>query len=72
MPFRLATVVSSSSFNFVNALCNERVSGVKKRIDKVDWITAHNYGKPKWHSFTPSLKVKRGVLGLDIVSQNGF
>ena len=22
------------------------------RIDKVKWITAHNCGKPKWHSFT--------------------
>ena len=19
------------------------------RIDKVNWITAHNYGEPKWH-----------------------
>ena len=25
------------------------------RIDKVKWITAHNYGQQKWHSFTPSL-----------------
>ena len=40
------------------------------RIDKVKWITAHNYGQPKWHSFTPSLSWKRKILGLDIVSQN--
>ena len=23
---------------------------------KVNWITANNYGKPKWHSFSRSLK----------------
>ena len=23
------------------------------RIEKVNWITAHNCGKPKWHSFKP-------------------
>ena len=27
---------------------------VTMRIDKVKWITAHNCGKPKWHSFTGS------------------
>ena len=40
------------------------------RIDNVNWITAHNYGKPKWHSFSPSLNWKGKILGLDIVSQN--
>ena len=40
------------------------------RIYKVKWITANNCGKPKWHSFTPSLSWKREILGLDIVSQN--
>ena len=64
MPFRLATVVSSNPFNFVNALfwCKQM------RIDRVIWITAHNYGKPKWHSFMPSLSWKGEVLDLDIVS----
>ena len=38
-------------------------------IDKVKWITADNCGKPKWHSFTPSLSWK-GEKGLDIVLQN--
>ena len=51
MSFRLATVVSSNLFNFVNAHCYERVSDERMCIDKVNWITAHNYGKPKWHSF---------------------
>ena len=40
------------------------------RIDKVEWITAHNCGKPKWHAFTPSLSWKGKSLGLYIVSQN--
>ena len=39
-------------------------------IDKVKWITAHNCGKPKWHSFTPKLSWKGKIWGLDIVSQN--
>ena len=28
------------------------------RIDEVNWITAHNYGEPKWHLFSPSLRWK--------------
>ena len=40
------------------------------RIDKVKWITARNSGKPKWHSFTPSLSWKGKILGLNIVSEN--
>ena len=49
MPFRIATVVSSNSINFVNAQCEDWVSGVKNAhtFDKVNWLTAHNYGKPK-------------------------
>ena len=39
-------------------------------IDKVNWITAHNYGKPKWHSFIPSFIWKGEILDLNIVSQN--
>ena len=35
-----------------------------------NWITAHNYGTPEWHSFSPSLSWKGEILGLDIVSQN--
>ena len=26
----------------------------RMRINKVNWITAHKHGKPKWHSFFPS------------------
>ena len=70
MTFWLATAASSNPFKFVNMHCYERVSGVKMHIDKVNWITAHNYGKPKWHSFSPSLSYKMKILGLDIVSQN--
>ena len=40
------------------------------RIDKVNWITAHNYGKPKWHSVSTSLRWKQKIWGLNIVSQN--
>ena len=58
MSFRLATVLSSNPLKFVNVHCYERVSGVRMHIDKVNWITAHNYGKPKWHSFSPSLSCK--------------
>ena len=28
------------------------------RIEKAEWITAHNCGKPKWHSFTHTLSWK--------------
>ena len=33
------------------------------RIDKVNWITAHNYGKLKWHLFSPSLSWKGESFG---------
>ena len=32
-------------------------------IDKVNWITAHNCGKPKWHSFSPKFKLKKENFG---------
>ena len=70
MPFRLATVVSSNPLNFINAHSLHQKPLLTMRIDKVKWITAHNCGKPKWHSFTPSLSWKGKILGLDIVSQN--
>ena len=34
-----------------------------------NWITAHNYGRPKWHSLKSSLSWKGNILGIDIVSQ---
>ena len=46
MPFLLATVVSSNPFFLT------------MRIDKVKWMTAHNCGKQKWHSFMLSLSWK--------------
>ena len=54
MSFRLATDVRRNPFNFVIAHCYERVSDARMHIDKVNWITVRNYGKPKWHSFSPS------------------
>ena len=33
------------------------------RINKVKWITAHNCGKPTWHSFSPSLMLRRENVG---------
>ena len=33
------------------------------RIDKDKWITAHNCGKPKWHSFTSTLIWKKDNFG---------
>ena len=39
----------------------------RMHIDKVNWITAHNYGKPKYHSFTPSLSWK-GNFGASTLS----
>ena len=36
---------------------------VTMRIDKLKWITAHNCGKPKWHSFTPSLNWNGKIVG---------
>ena len=41
------------------------------RIDQVNWITAHNYGEPKWHLFSPSLSWQGKIVGLNIASQNG-
>ena len=40
------------------------------RIDKDEWITADNYGQPKWNSFTSSLSWKGKIWGLDMASQN--
>ena len=37
---------------------------VTMRIEEVKRITAHNNGKPKWHSFTSSLSCKRENFGL--------
>ena len=74
MPFRLAIVLSSNPFNFVSAHCYEWISGVKNTcIDNVNWITAHNYGKQKWHSFSPSLKLilTGNILGLNIGGGGG-
>ena len=54
-------------------IVHQRVSIVwGMRIDQVNWITAHNYGEPKWHFFSPSLswKAKKKKMGLDIASQN--
>ena len=45
-------------------ILHECVVCVKNAIDKVNLITAHNYGRPKWHSLTPK------IFGVDIVSQN--
>ena len=53
-------------------------------IDKVNWITAHDFGRPKWHSFTPCLSWKgtehfvpwhcltKCALGNKLLHQNGW
>ena len=35
-------------------------------INKVNWNTVHNYGKPKWHSFSPSLGWKGIIWALTL------
>ena len=40
------------------------------RIDKVKWITAHNCGKPKWHSFTLSLSWLPTLFNLSYLYMN--
>ena len=47
------------------------------RINRVEWISANNYGKPKWHSHMLSFNWKGFFFfffflyfGLDIVSHN--
>ena len=42
------------------------------RIDKVNWITAHKCGKPKWHSFSPSLSWKEYFGPWDCVTKCGL
>ena len=68
MPFQLAIVVSSNPINFINVHSLHQNPLVTMRIDKAKWTTAPNCGKPKWHSFKPSLSWKGTILGLDIVS----
>ena len=63
MPFRLSMVGSSNPIN-----CS--IPLLTMHVNKVKWINAHNCGKPKWHSFTPTLSWKEKFWGLDIVSQN--
>ena len=55
MPFWPATVVSSNPINSDNAHSLHQRPALTMRIDKVKWITAHNYGRPKYHAFTSSL-----------------
>ena len=71
MSFWLNIVVRSNPINFHSAFfLHEQPARVIMRIDKVNWITAHNYGKPKKHLFKPSLSWKWEILDLDVVSQN--
>ena len=71
MSFRLAKVVSSNPIIFINVhSLHQQPARLKMCIDKVEWISAHNYDKPKWHSCTPSFSWKGKILDLDIVSQN--
>ena len=41
----------------------ERVAVIMNNIDIVNWITAHNYGKPKWHTFM----MNQYIAGLGII-----
>ena len=59
MSFRLVIVVSRNPINLINLhFLHQQPARLKIRIEKVEWISAHNYDKPKWHSFTPSLAEK--------------
>ena len=47
MSFWLAIVVSSNPINFINVdSLHQQPARLKIRIDEVEWISAHNYGKP--------------------------
>ena len=70
MPFRLAIAVSSRPINFINVHSLHQKPLVAIRIDKINWITAQNYGKSKWHSFKTGFSWKGENLDLDVVSQN--
>ena len=67
MSFWLVIVVSRNSIQFCQyTFLKERVAGV----DNINWITAHDYGKPKCHSFMPS-KLKMGNFGPQYCLTNG-
>ena len=69
--FRLALVVSSNPNNFINVhSLHQQPARSNMRTDEVEWISAHSYDQPKWHSFTPSFSWKGESLNLDIVSQH--
>ena len=58
-------------FNFVNAHFTRVCCWCKKmHIDTVNGITAHIYGRTKWHSLTLSLRWKGKIWSINIVSQN--
>ena len=48
MSFRLVIVVSSNPIIFINVHpLQQQPARLIMRIDKVEWISAHNYDKPK-------------------------
>ena len=59
---RLAIVVNSNPMNFINVYVHS-LHWKPARFNRVKWITAHNCGKPKWHSFKPGFALKRGNFG---------
>ena len=69
MLFRLTKVGSSNPVNFINRRSLHLNLLLTMGIDKVEWITVHNCGKLKWHSFTSRLSLKDNILGLNITSQ---
>ena len=64
MSYRLVRVVRIIHLTLSMHILHECVAGVKNAhwIDKVNWIPAHNYGRPKWHSFTPRHCLTRNKL----------
>ena len=55
MPFRPPQLWAIIQLTLTMRILYTRDLLVTMRIDKVKWITVHNCGKPKWHSF----KLKR-------------
>ena len=67
MAFQPSIVVSNNPINFINAhSLHQNSTRIKMHIDKVKWITAHNYGRPKCHhaALVQAEKGKFGVLTL--------
>ena len=64
--FWFSTLFSRAHFGFLH----QNPARDNAHWHKVKWSTAHNCGKPKWHSLTPSL-IWKGKM-CTVVSSNPF